>query len=252
MASQADWAQFIAASLRLAASWGPLPPGWQMTVDPASGRFYFFNTATGVVQWDRPGVAGTGAAPAPSPCSAAATSHAAGSSASADADAAGARPAVQAVQAVVQAAQDSPAVLRGPAKHLQQHEPAAKAPEGQQPAAWTPEDDKTLQAVHAEVFAKGGAKAGVLWGVVAERMGRTEVDVKARFLKRKGIGQSYYCEHKTSSGNAKQRGKCKVFPAVHAPCLQFSACPCVHIASQRTRDLPARFPQRHFPPSHWF
>ena len=71
MASQADWAQFIAASLRLAASWGPLPPGWQMTVDPASGKFYFYNTTTGVVQWEPPGVDETGAAPAPSQCSAA-------------------------------------------------------------------------------------------------------------------------------------------------------------------------------------
>ena len=90
-AAQAAWAQFLAASLSLAASTPFLPPSWQMMVDPASGKFYFYNATTGVKQWERPGVAGTGAAPAPSQCSAAATSRAAGSSASADAEAASSR-----------------------------------------------------------------------------------------------------------------------------------------------------------------
>ena len=31
-----------------------LPPGWQMARDPASGKFYFYSTATGVVQWEPP------------------------------------------------------------------------------------------------------------------------------------------------------------------------------------------------------
>ena len=28
-----------------------LPPGWQIARDPATGKFYFYNTSTGVVQW---------------------------------------------------------------------------------------------------------------------------------------------------------------------------------------------------------
>ena len=63
---------------------------------------------------------------------------------------------------------------------------------------------------------------------------------------------SFYCEHKNRTGNAQQRSKCKVVPALNPPCFPFSACPCVQIAWQRTRALPARFPQRHCPPSHLF
>jgi len=33
-----------------------LPPGWQMARDPASGKFYFYSTTTGVVQWEPPGL----------------------------------------------------------------------------------------------------------------------------------------------------------------------------------------------------
>ena len=33
-----------------------LPPGWQIARDPATGKFYFYNTSTGVVQWEPPGI----------------------------------------------------------------------------------------------------------------------------------------------------------------------------------------------------
>ena len=33
-----------------------LPPGWHYARDPATGKFYFYNTSTGVVQWEPPGI----------------------------------------------------------------------------------------------------------------------------------------------------------------------------------------------------
>merc|ERR1712039_1123710 len=32
----------------------PLPPGWESTTDPASGKPYFFNRATNETRWDPP------------------------------------------------------------------------------------------------------------------------------------------------------------------------------------------------------
>ena len=49
--------QALALSLLLTASVPLLPPGWQIARDPASGKFYFYNTSTGVVQWEPPGIA---------------------------------------------------------------------------------------------------------------------------------------------------------------------------------------------------
>ena len=43
--------QALALSLLLTASVPLLPPGWQIARDPATGKFYFYNTSTGVVQW---------------------------------------------------------------------------------------------------------------------------------------------------------------------------------------------------------
>ena len=36
----------------------PLTPGWQVARAPAAGRFYYYNTNTGVVQWDMPAADG--------------------------------------------------------------------------------------------------------------------------------------------------------------------------------------------------
>ena len=41
---------------KLNASQALLPPGWQIARDPATGKFYFYNTSTGVVQWEPPGI----------------------------------------------------------------------------------------------------------------------------------------------------------------------------------------------------
>jgi len=53
--------QALALSLLLTASVPLLPPGWQIARDPASGKFYFYNTSTGVVQWEPPLAAGANA-----------------------------------------------------------------------------------------------------------------------------------------------------------------------------------------------
>ncbi len=36
----------------------PLTPGWQVAREAAAGRFYYYNTNTGVVQWDMPAADG--------------------------------------------------------------------------------------------------------------------------------------------------------------------------------------------------
>ena len=41
---------------KLNASQALLPPGWQIARDPATGKFYFYNTSTGVGQWEPPGI----------------------------------------------------------------------------------------------------------------------------------------------------------------------------------------------------
>jgi len=33
-----------------------MPMGWQVVQDPATGEFYYYNTTTGVVQWEPPGI----------------------------------------------------------------------------------------------------------------------------------------------------------------------------------------------------
>ncbi len=43
-------------SLLLTASVPLLPLGWQIAHDPATGKFYFYSTITGVVQWEPPGI----------------------------------------------------------------------------------------------------------------------------------------------------------------------------------------------------
>ena len=52
----AQTTQALALSLLLTASVPLLPPGWQIARDPATGKFYFYNTSTGVVQWEPPGI----------------------------------------------------------------------------------------------------------------------------------------------------------------------------------------------------
>ena len=54
--------QALALSLLLTASVPLLPPGWQIARDPATGKFYFYNTTTGVVQWEPPGITDTAGA----------------------------------------------------------------------------------------------------------------------------------------------------------------------------------------------
>ena len=61
MTQQAAQAALAALSQLLTASVPLLPSGWQMARDPASGKFYFYNMTTGVVQWELPVVCGTGA-----------------------------------------------------------------------------------------------------------------------------------------------------------------------------------------------
>ena len=39
-----------------------LSPGWQVAWDPATGKFYYYNTNTGVVQWEPPGITKTAGA----------------------------------------------------------------------------------------------------------------------------------------------------------------------------------------------
>lgn len=34
----------------------PMPLGWEIVRDPETGEFYFYHTATGVMQWDPPGI----------------------------------------------------------------------------------------------------------------------------------------------------------------------------------------------------
>jgi hypothetical protein len=71
--------QALALSLLLTASVPLLPPGWQIARDPATGKFYFYNTSTGVVQWEPPGIsasAGVDAAAADAAQQAAASSAA--------------------------------------------------------------------------------------------------------------------------------------------------------------------------------
>ena len=46
--------QALALSLLLSTSLPLLPPGWQIAPDPATGKVYFFNAVTGVVQWEQP------------------------------------------------------------------------------------------------------------------------------------------------------------------------------------------------------
>jgi hypothetical protein len=58
----AQTTQALALSLLLSASVPLLPPGWQIARDPATGKFYFYNTTTGVVQWEPPGIGAAAAA----------------------------------------------------------------------------------------------------------------------------------------------------------------------------------------------
>ncbi len=37
----------------------PLLPPWHIARDPATGKFYYYNTTTGVVQWEPPGITDT-------------------------------------------------------------------------------------------------------------------------------------------------------------------------------------------------
>jgi len=60
----AQTTQALALSLLLSASVPLLPPGWQIARDPATGKFYFYNTTTGVVQWEPPGITAAAAAAA--------------------------------------------------------------------------------------------------------------------------------------------------------------------------------------------
>jgi hypothetical protein len=46
----AESTQVLTLSLLLTASVSLLPPGWQIARDPATGKFYFYNTTTDVVQ----------------------------------------------------------------------------------------------------------------------------------------------------------------------------------------------------------
>ena len=41
---------------------GGLPPGWTASIDPASNKTYYTNSATGETTWDMPGGGGGGVA----------------------------------------------------------------------------------------------------------------------------------------------------------------------------------------------
>jgi hypothetical protein len=63
--TDAQATQALALSLLLTASVPLLPPGWQIARDPATGKFYFYNITTGVVQWEPPGITDTAKMPTP-------------------------------------------------------------------------------------------------------------------------------------------------------------------------------------------
>ena len=94
MEMDAHTTQALALSLLL--STVPLlPPGWQIARDPASGKFYFYNTSTGAVQWEPPSLGTTSAG--------AQALAAAASAAGEGGDAAAAAAAVSAAGALMQA-----------------------------------------------------------------------------------------------------------------------------------------------------
>ena len=67
--------QALALSLLLSASVPLLPNGWSLARDSASGKFYYYNTSTGAVQWDPPPVA-EGSAPQVDPAAVQSTANA--------------------------------------------------------------------------------------------------------------------------------------------------------------------------------
>ena len=172
-----------------------------------------------------------------------------------------AHPALQLFQSGVQRA--PPASLPAPLQPLPPHgrkrarpdgggaaanAPASlPAPEQQPPAVWTPDEDKTLHEIYAEVFGKKGNN-GTKWGRVAEMMGRPVLDVQGRFGQLGGAAAAPPLQRPSpknpdsTGGVCREHGqektrctvRCSILPAIR-PCTRADVHPVAeHVHSCRS------------------
>ena len=186
-----------------------------------------------------------------------------------------AHPALQLFQSGVQRA--PPASLPAPLQPLPPHgrkrarpdgggaaanAPASlPAPEQQPPAVWTPDEDKTLHKIYAEVFGKKGNN-GTKWGRVAEMMGRPVLDVQGRFGQLGGAAAAPPLQRPSpknpdsTGGVCREHGqeksrctvRCSILPAIR-PCTRADVHPVAeHVHSCRSALRKTRIWRQGFAP----